>query len=430
MSTAAIKLGKSKIEAIKPTPGAQAIVWDSDLKGYGIRVSPGGTKTFFVQGRIKGQGKPVKITIGKFGVFTAEQARDAARNLLNDMANGNDPRATTKAGDENHTFGDLMTAYADMLEASGKESAKAVRNAINANIKAVHPKLWKKPAAEIDIDDCVSIIGRVSDQGKPRQADKIRSYIKAAFTKAINARGDVKAPAALREMRIKTNPARDIQKVAGSSNANDRAMTVAELQSYWRRVKELAEPQRSLGMLHLLTGGQRMKQLSRVTLEHIDRDAMIMKMHDYKGRRANARVYGVPLLPQALECIDNITGGGQFVFSANGGLSPIGTSYLSSIAKRVCDDMQQAGELSGSKITGKHIRASVETRLMGKPYRVSSDVFKRLLSHGMGGVQEKHYQHDSFHDEQLEALEMLWRLLEGLPEPVTQAIPFSREASA
>lgn len=422
------KLTKSKVEAIKPAPGEQVAVWDSELKGYGVRVSPGGTKTFFVQGRIKGQGKMIKATIGKFGVFTAEQARDKARNMLTDMANGKDPRIATMKKEEAHTFGDLLNAYADMLEAEGKESATAVRNSLKRNVEKLFPKLWKKPAIEIDIDDCLAIIGRQNDDNKPRQADKLRAYIKAAFTRAINARGNVKAPAVLREMKITTNPARDIQKVEGSSNANDRALTIAELQAYWKRVKALEEPRRSLAMLHLLTGGQRMKQLSRVTLADIDRDSMVMVMQDIKGRRSAARVYGVPLLPQALECIDNITGGGTFVFSANGGLSPINTNYLSSIAKRVCDDMAKAGELTGSPFTGKHIRSSVETRLMGKPYRVSSDVFKRLLSHGMGGVQEKHYQHDSFHDEQLEALEMLWRMLEAKPEPSAQVIPLRAQA--
>ncbi|MNW20072.1 hypothetical protein D3C71_2202970 [compost metagenome] len=57
------------------------------------------------------------------------------------------------------------------------------------------------------------------------------------------------------------------------------------------------------------------------------------------------------------------------------------------------------------------IRATIETRLMKKPYRVSSDVLARLLSHGLGGVQAKNYMHDPMHDEMLEALEKLWLLL-------------------
>jgi len=115
MATTPTKLTKSKIEALKPTAGVQSVVWDGDLKGFGIRLSAGGTKTFFVQGRIRGSAQVVKATIGQFGPFTAEQARDKARNMLNAMANGVDPRVTTEKREAGHTLGDLMTGYVEML---------------------------------------------------------------------------------------------------------------------------------------------------------------------------------------------------------------------------------------------------------------------------------------------------------------------------
>lgn len=430
MATTATKLTKSKIEALKPTPNVQSLTWDSELKGYGVRVSPGGTKTFFVQGRIRGRAQVIKATIGQFGTFTAEQARQKARDMLHAMSEGKDPRLIKEKLEAGHTFGDLMTAYADMLKADGKASAKAVKSAITKDIQDAFPKLWKKRAAEISIDDCVAIIGKLNDEGSPRQADKIRSYMKTAYSRAINARGNVKAPAVMRALKITSSPVRDVQKVDGSSNASERALSLAEFRAYWSRVQLLAEPRRSIAMLHVLTGGQRMQQLARVTLADVDRDALLMRMQDGKGRRAKPRIYSVPLLPQALKCINNVTGSGHFVFSNNGGKSPMHPGYISNIASDVCTAMAEAGELEGEAFTGKVIRATIETRLMKAPYRVSSDVLARLLSHGMGGVQAKHYAHDSMYEEQVEALEKLWRLLESKPEPTAQIIQFNREASA
>lgn len=414
--TTKVRLNKTNLDKQKPPADGRLILWDSDLTGLGVRIMPTGAKTLFFQCRADGE--LIRVTIGRYTGEAAsiEQARVKAKQMAAKAAAGVDPRDASKKRGA-HTFGDLLTAYADMLEAVGKESAKAVRNALQRNVEEAFPRLWAKPANAVDIDDCVKIVGKLHDDKKPRQADKIRAYLKAAFTVAINARGNVKAPAVLRDIGIRTNPARDIQKVEGSSNADNRALSLSELRCYWTRVKQQPEPARSLSMLHMLTGGQRMKQLSRVTVADIDRDAMLMLMRDGKGRRPKQRVYGVPLLPQALECIDNITGGGEFVFSADGGQSPIGTSYLTGVTKRICTDMDKAKELEGTPFTGKHIRSTVETRLMGKPYRVTSDVFKRLLSHGMGGVQEKYYAHDAFHDEQLEALQMLWRMVNDIPEP-------------
>jgi len=314
------------------------------------------------------------------------------------------------------------SAPTEMLEKAGKASARNVRNAIKKDIEQAFPKLWKKAAAAISIDDCVAIIGKLNDEGSQRQADKIRSYLKTAYSKAINARGNVKAPAVMRALKITTNPVRDVQKVEGSSNASERALSLAEFRAYWRRIQDLPEPRRSIAMLHVLTGGQRMQQLARVTLADIDRDALLMRMADGKGRRQQARIYSVPLLPQALECIDNVTGSGQFVFSSNGGLSPMHVSYISDIASDVCAAMAENDELEGEPFTGKVIRATIETRLMKAPYRVSSDVLARLLSHGLGGVQAKHYAHDPMHEEQVEALEKLWRLLHDDAEPSAQVI--------
>ncbi len=65
--TEPIKLTKTKVEALKPDPIKQTVVWDSVLTGFGVRLSPGGTKTFFVQGRIRATQQLIKLTIGKMG---------------------------------------------------------------------------------------------------------------------------------------------------------------------------------------------------------------------------------------------------------------------------------------------------------------------------------------------------------------------------
>lgn len=72
-----LKLTKTSVERLKPVEGSQVITWDAEITGYGLRTSPGGSKTFFYQGRLDGRVK--KITIGKFGKVTAEQARKEAK---------------------------------------------------------------------------------------------------------------------------------------------------------------------------------------------------------------------------------------------------------------------------------------------------------------------------------------------------------------
>ncbi|MCE0757918.1 integrase family protein [Marinobacter sp. G11] len=424
-----IKLNKTNLDKLEAVDGKRRIVWDSAIQGYGVRIMPSGSKTLFFQTRFKGE--VIRVTIARYTgtAPSAEQARKRALEINADIANGIDPRPEKKEA-EAATFGDLLTGYIELLESKGKKSARNVKNQITADIQKAQPKLWKKRAAEIDLDDCIKVVADVKDRGKLRQADKIRSYIRSAFTEAIKARGNVNAPAALRNMNIRANPARDMVKVEGSSKARTRALSVAEFQAYWTRVKELPEPGRSIMMLHVLTGGQRIQQLSRATLHDIDRDTGTITLLDYKGRRAEPRRHAIPLLPEALACIERLTGTGNYVFSCDGGKSPINGKYISERVDKIREAMEKAKELEGGHFTPGTIRATIETRLAAKPYRVSSDVLGQLLSHGLGGVQARHYQHHNFNDEKLEALQMLYRMVEGQPEPVAQVLPFNREASA
>jgi hypothetical protein len=422
-------LNKTNLDRMEATDGKRRIVWDTAIQGYGVRIMPNGGKTLFFQARFNGE--VIRVTIGRYSgvAASAEAGRKRAKEINADLANGIDPRPERKAADA-ATFGDMMTGYVEMLEAKGKKSAGNVKTQIAADIEKKQRKIWSKRAAEIDLDDCVKIVATITDKGKKRQADKIRSYIRSAFSEAIKARGNVNAPAKLRNMNIKMNPARDMVKVEGSSQARTRALSLSEFQAYWSHVKEQPEPGRSIMMLHVLTGGQRMDQLARAGLHDIDNDTQTLTLLDFKGRRSEPRRHSIPLLPEARACIDRITGAGEYVFSCDGGIRPINKKYIGERVDKIRDAMKEAEELEGGHFTPGTIRATIETRLAAKPYRVSSDVLGQLLSHGMGGVQQRHYQHHNFHEEKLEALEMLQRMVEGQPEPMAQVIPFNREASA
>src|SRR5690606_7939664 len=66
------KLNKRTIDALKPPGEKQIVLWDSEIRGFGVRVLPSGLKTFIVQYR-NAEGIKRRVNLGRFGVITVEQ---------------------------------------------------------------------------------------------------------------------------------------------------------------------------------------------------------------------------------------------------------------------------------------------------------------------------------------------------------------------
>ncbi|MEE2929394.1 MAG: tyrosine-type recombinase/integrase [Pseudomonadota bacterium] len=68
---------------------SERFLWDSELRGFGLRCSPRGRKTFILQYRQNGRTR--RMSLGQFGALTPEQARELARRHLGEIAKGEDP---------------------------------------------------------------------------------------------------------------------------------------------------------------------------------------------------------------------------------------------------------------------------------------------------------------------------------------------------
>ena len=82
------------------------IYWDRELRGFGVRVYPNGVKTYLVQGR--GSGGSKRITIGRHGTISADEARRQGTGLLARIMAGEEPVAGEGNGT---TVADLAERY-------------------------------------------------------------------------------------------------------------------------------------------------------------------------------------------------------------------------------------------------------------------------------------------------------------------------------
>ena len=88
------QITKRLIDASKPK-ATEYFVWDGALAGFGVRVQPSGVMSYVVKYRAgSGRGAPTRrLTLGKVGTLTPDEARTLAKKTLGSVAHGADPAA-------------------------------------------------------------------------------------------------------------------------------------------------------------------------------------------------------------------------------------------------------------------------------------------------------------------------------------------------
>jgi len=81
-------ISKRTVEAL-PAGEREAVYWDSKLSGFGVRVYPSGSRVYLVQTRASGRSR--RLTLGRHGLITADQARRKAAQIIADIKAGNEP---------------------------------------------------------------------------------------------------------------------------------------------------------------------------------------------------------------------------------------------------------------------------------------------------------------------------------------------------
>lgn len=360
--------------------------------------------------------------------------RDLRGALVEEQRDALIKRAAQRRADEETasadaaTLGALLLAYVAQLRRDGKASARDVETTFARHVAGPWPELWAMPVNEVTTDALLEVVAKVVAAGKKREPAKLRAFLRAAFAAAIRARHDARALPELRLLRVSSNPARDLATVDGATCARQRALSLGELRAYWARISGMEGPAAAVLRFHLLTGCQRIEQLGRLQTSDIDEDSNVARLWDGKGRRKVPRLHEVPLLDAARDAISAMSPQrtGDYVFTTTSGASGATHSAVRTALSRVADAMNEAGELPGGPFTLGDLRRTVETRLAAEGIRV--DVRAQLQSHGLGGVQARHYDRHDYRQEKRDALQALYNLVTSEGGTVTELRPRRRLA--
>ena len=101
-----LKLTKRVVDALE-VESKDAVFWDRDLAGFGVRVHPMGRKVKLVQTR--GPGGPKRVTLGRHGELSTDEARKCAVSVIDRIKRGEAP--TPKPPEPALTVADLADRF-------------------------------------------------------------------------------------------------------------------------------------------------------------------------------------------------------------------------------------------------------------------------------------------------------------------------------
>ena len=172
------KITKRAVDALSPAE-RERIVWDDDIKGFGVRVHPTGRKVYIV--KYRHEGRSVKVTIGPHGPVTPAAARARAAEIVTLAKTGRDVSGKTLGQKSSATVADLcgrfMKEYApDHLKPS---TARLYRKIIENRIL---PKLGKRRVSDIGKNDVAALHHDMRDV--PGHANRTLSVLSRMLTLA------------------------------------------------------------------------------------------------------------------------------------------------------------------------------------------------------------------------------------------------------
>ena len=301
------------------------------------------------------------------------------------------------------TLQKLLDAYVAHLKTQGRRSHVDADQIFKRHVTEAWPAVAESPAVDLAPDQVLDMLRRLIEAGKGRTANKLRSYIRAAYQCALDVRTIASIPVVFKAFDVVFNPAAQTRRSPQFDRADKRPFSKAELQAYWKLIADRRGSEGAALRLHLLTGGQRIEQFVRLRWADVAEDAITI--FDGKGRPGQGpRPHQIPLLKSSRADVALLKREGEFAISTTNGKKAISVRTLAGWAHAVVGDSIEGFQL-------KRIRSGVETLLAA--HGVSREVRGHLQSHGLTGVQARHYDgHDYLREKRL-ALDILTRELRG-----------------
>lgn len=178
--TKSVRITDRKLKSLDPPTVGRKIVYDEQLKGFGVRINSSGKRSFVLNYYFKGRERRMKI--GDYPTWSVLAARKRAAELKMQIANSIDPLETRQAEYAAPTVKDMWERYERdhlcKLAARGQQDQRSMYQ------KSIGPKLGKKKVQDVTFNDCEAL-HRALTMDRPIRANRVIEVVRRMFNLAI-----------------------------------------------------------------------------------------------------------------------------------------------------------------------------------------------------------------------------------------------------
>lgn len=293
-----MKLTKKLVDAARYPNQGQTFLRDEELRGFALRITPG-SKTFILEKEINRRVR--RMSLGRYGPLTVEQARNLAKAKIGEIATGRDPVDERQSRRQVPTFGELETLYLER-HAIHKKSASNDVTLLNLHLAG-----WRsRRLSAITRADVSTRHADMGATGSTTNANRMIALVRCMFNLAQDW-----------GLHPGPNPAARIKLF--KETKRDRFVTPKELPKLWKALQHEPNPYvRGAFFVGLLTGARRSEVLT-MQWDDLDLQQAIWRIPDTKAGRPHTIPLPIPVIEDLLK-LPRLEGN-PFVFCGRWGRS-------------------------------------------------------------------------------------------------------------
>ena len=386
-----MKLTKRTLDSVKPKPTHDVFLWDDEVPGFGLRIKSSGVRSFIVQYR-NGSGVSRRMTLGKFGVLTPDEARKMAKHTLAEVARGADPAARRAQDRDAMTVRQLCRIYLEAAEkglilGKGKRPKKGSTLYIDRGRIERHilPLLGSRRVRDLTTPD---ILRFMRDVTTGKTADDVKTGFRGraiieggagTASRTVGLLGGILS-FAVSEGVIASNPVRGVKRPA--DNRREIRLTAEQYRALGKAVAAAdvggENPSAVLAIRLLALTGCRRGEIERLQWDEVDLPGRCLRFSDSKEGKSIR-----PLGADAGRLLAKLTNDSRYVLPGNAPDKPfvgLPKAWPRIVGKANLPDLTPHGL--------RHAFASVAVDL-----GYSEPTIAALLGHGTHSITGRYLHH-------------------------------------